>query len=321
MTRVCAWPSVFSNFSKLPRAIGKEICSTPFTIGIYEFRIRVYPGGEFYNLPEANEGYVGIYLETTEPSTPFTVKCAISILDLNGNKIIRGLEVLGKFDVSNNKGTYGFPKYAQHEHLSKNVLAFTNDNLIVLCELIDLDHPGSSHCFQRLSSYEKCLCTKQFSDVDIIVKGKVINAHKVILVSGNKVFASMFEHKTKESEENIIRITDIDFEVMAEIIRFIYTGQVCNINTFVKEILVAADKYGIDELKDQCSQYLCRLLMVDNVLSLISFADLYRMDKLKEMGMKFFVDHKKEVVKIDGYKELMEGMGASLLTELVTYSP
>jgi speckle-type POZ protein len=52
----------------------------------------------------------------------------------------------------------------------------------------------------------------------------------------------MFEVDMVEKKENVLNITDIDFDVMQEIVRYIYTDQVEHIEDFAPALLLAADK-------------------------------------------------------------------------------
>jgi speckle-type POZ protein len=54
----------------------------------------------------------------------------------------------------------------------------------------------------------------------------------------------MFEVDMVEKKENVLNITDIDFEVMQEIVRYIYTDQVEHIEDLGPSLLLAADKVG-----------------------------------------------------------------------------
>lgn len=42
--------------------------------------------------------------------------------------------------------------------------------------------------------------------------------------------------------QNRVEITDVDQEVMSEMLRFIYTGRAPNLNKMADELLAAADK-------------------------------------------------------------------------------
>ena len=81
--------------------------------------------------------------------------------------------------------------------------------------------------------------------------GKVLNAHKNILATASDIFAAMFTHDMLEKKSNSIRITDIDYDVLKEMLRFIYMGQVENMETIASDLFIAADKYnnqGSEEL-------------------------------------------------------------------------
>lgn len=61
------------------------------------------------------------------------------------------------------------------------------------------------------------------------------------------VFAAMFEHEMEERKHNRVAITDVDHEVLREMLRFIYTGKATNLEKMADDLLAAADKV-IDKL-------------------------------------------------------------------------
>ncbi len=52
----------------------------------------------------------------------------------------------------------------------------------------------------------------------------------------------MFEHEMEEKKQNRVEITDVEDEVMREILRFIYTGKAPNLEKMADDLLAAADK-------------------------------------------------------------------------------
>ena len=56
------------------------------------------------------------------------------------------------------------------------------------------------------------------------------------------VFAAMFEHEMEERKRNRVDITDVDHEVLREMLRFIYTGRAPNLDKMADDLLAAADK-------------------------------------------------------------------------------
>jgi speckle-type POZ protein len=84
--------------------------------------------------------------------------------------------------------------------------------------------------------------SQKFSDVLLVVNGREYYAHKAILAARSPVFAAMFEHEMEEKKQNRVEITDMDHEVLREMLRFIYTGKATNLEKMHDELLAAADK-------------------------------------------------------------------------------
>lgn len=103
---------------------------------------------------------------------------------------------------------------------------------------------------------------EKFSDVTLSVGGREFQAHKAILAgtidsigkslaypnlvclstARSPVFAAMFEHEMEERKQNRVAITDVDHEVLKEMLRFIYTGKAPNLEKMADDLLAAADK-------------------------------------------------------------------------------
>lgn len=52
----------------------------------------------------------------------------------------------------------------------------------------------------------------------------------------------MFEHEMEERKLNRVAISDVDQEVLKEMLRFIYTGRAANLEKMADDLLAAADK-------------------------------------------------------------------------------
>lgn len=59
------------------------------------------------------------------------------------------------------------------------------------------------------------------------------------------VFQAMFEHEMEERKHNRVDITDVDHEVLREMLRFIYTGKASNLEKMADDLLAAADKVSL----------------------------------------------------------------------------
>lgn len=63
------------------------------------------------------------------------------------------------------------------------------------------------------------------------------------------VFAAMFEHEMEERKQNRVAITDVDQEVLREMLRYIYTGRSQNLEKMADDLLAAADKVSVEKEK------------------------------------------------------------------------
>lgn len=76
------------------------------------------------------------------------------------------------------------------------------------------------------------------------MKKKII-LNKFIILARSPVFSAMFEHEMEESKQNRVMISDVEHEVLKEMLRFIYTGKAPNLDKMADDLLAAADKVNI----------------------------------------------------------------------------
>mgnify|MGYP002041784908 FL=1 len=86
----------------------------------------------------------------------------------------------------------------------------------------------------------------QFADVTLTCAAREFRCHKAILVARSPVLAAMFEHDMKERQHNRVEIDDMDPDVMADMLRFIYMGRAPNLDSMAADLLAAADKYALE---------------------------------------------------------------------------
>lgn len=101
------------------------------------------------------------------------------------------------------------------------------------------------------------LDTGKFSDVTIVVGEHKYPVHKLILVTRSPVLFGMLETDMQE-DENVIEISDMKHEIVEKMLEFIYTGEVTDMGDSGKELLVAAEKYRLADLKSRCEEVLSR---------------------------------------------------------------
>uniref|UniRef100_A0A1I8PE97 BTB domain-containing protein n=1 Tax=Stomoxys calcitrans TaxID=35570 RepID=A0A1I8PE97_STOCA len=144
----------------------------------------------------------------------------------------------------------------------------------------------------------KLLETSQHSDIALVVGEKELRAHKVILSLRSDVFAAMFEHKDmQENMSNRVIIDDLSESTVKEMLHFIYTGKSPNIQAMAQDLLVAADKYSLKNLKKMCSDELGQHITKDNAISIAILAYQHSDNDLKTRSLEFILENIDDMCK------------------------
>ena len=147
-----------------------------------------------------------------------------------------------------------------------------------------------------LNQLEEMFEKMPLSDVTFNIGGRKFAAHKTILAMRSPVLAAMFHHPTKEvqsSKVKVVKVKDVDPDVFQEVLRFIYIGktQLTAMNEMAPNLLAAADKYQLEDLKFCCETHLIRKMSAVNCWELLSLTADHPAEYLKKYAIKFFRRH------------------------------
>ncbi|XP_065205268.1 speckle-type POZ protein B-like [Planococcus citri] len=268
-----------------------------------------------------NGDCIELYLFLNENSKCKRVfaKFSINILN-NAQHVIYSTDFL-YYEFMNNKNWNGiFEKYEGFYGL------IPNDSLTISLQLMyfKIDEGSIAEIFRgcntaHLQNYSEnfvsMLENRKFSDFTLSVRGKDYPVHKVILAARSNYFAKMFESGMKENEVNRVEITDVKEDVMNEILKFIYAGKCANVDKLADDLLAAANKYDIDQLKKICLKTISKSISVDNAPNLLVLADLYHENELKSKVIDFMLTRSIEVKNSRAWNNIMP-MYPKLLNEV-----
>lgn len=187
----------------------------------------------------------------------------------------------------------GFSSFIENDWLLDKSSGFLpNDNLTIVCEgTVSEDEvevsgfsgePQEDTSDGRLpTDLGSLFRSGEFGDVTLLVGTREMLVHKAILAVRSPVFAAMFKHQMEESQRNRVIITDVDYDILEKMLTYIYTGRLQNIKEIARELLVAADKYDVGDLKAKCEEVLCSTLTIENAEDLLIFADKHSAKRLK----------------------------------------
>ena len=159
---------------------------------------------------------------------------------------------------------------------------------------------------QVLDHLENLWKNKPLTDVIFNFDEESYEAHTMILASGSPVFATMFENPLTEGPKRIVEIKDIRLPIFQLLLRFIYTGDTNIKDSDVTELLVAARKYQVVSLKEECASRMVNNLSIDNATQSLIFAHLNNCSKLYETALQFMAKNAKKVCARSDWLELIK---------------
>ena len=135
--------------------------------------------------------------------------------------------------------------------------------------------------------------SREFSDIELRCGEEVFNCHQVILSAGSPVFKAMFQTDMEEKQTKVVTIKEMEPEVLAQMIYFMYAGDIVDEQYFTREmakyLYEAANRYQVNILKAKCEEKICLDLKADNAIDTLMFADMYQSSRVKEAAMKMIV--------------------------------
>ena len=154
----------------------------------------------------------------------------------------------------------------------------------------------------------KLLNDSSLADVTFQLKNEAIKAHSIIVSAGSPVLSVMFTQDFVESRTRVVEIKDTKPQVFKQLLHYIYTGKAPEIERegMAHDLLVAADKYGVESLKEECANGLIKNLKVENASRTLITAHLHSSSKLHESTLSFMSQHGKAICSRPDWMDLIK---------------
>jgi len=305
-----------SNFSYCREEMGETLKSSSFSAGANDklkWCLRINPKG----LDEESKDYLSLYLLLLACNkSEVRAKFKFSILNAKREET-KAMESQRAYRFVQGKD-WGFKKFIRRDFLmdeSNGLLP--DDKLTMFCEVSVVADSVNVSGLSIMSTLKVPDCnlpqdfghlleSATFSDMTLKVEDKVYPVHKAILAARSPVFAAMFNHDLEETKLGVVSITDLDTEVLREMLKFIYTGKVAQLDTMADALLAAADKYALERLKIMCEEALASNLSIENVCDILILADLHNAKQLKNIAIDYTNSHAQEVTEQPAWKRLIK---------------
>ena len=187
-----------------------------------------------------------------------------------------------------------------------------NRDAIVFEIVIDLTHSMASLKKEEKKESKYVLdhllnlwTNKTLADVSFKCKERSIKAHTLIVASGSPIMAAMF-NDFKENRERVVEIEEIEGDVFERLLRYIYTGETDFAIGNADKLLVAADMYAIDSLKEECASHLSQNISIENAARYLVLAHLHNASGLYEATLSFMSKNGKAICSRKDWMEIIK---------------
>jgi len=174
------------------------------------------------------------------------------------------------------------------------VLPPSYENEVYLIQIeneVKVFYPYIDRMFRVVREFESEFNNDKTADVQLIIEGKCIYAHKIILSARSNYFKAMFNSGMCESESSKITITDFKYSTIESLIKFLYSVKT-EINDDLNDLIDlyrAADKYQLETLMNYIHQSICSKITCQNACSILS--EIYCYPRLEKSCLEFIAQH------------------------------
>jgi len=148
-----------------------------------------------------------------------------------------------------------------------------NDTFTLLCQ-VKVTELVYSTSARKKNGLEKLFCNSLYSDLTFVAGGKEFPAHRALVADRCPIFDDLFKDPMKKLQMNRIEVPE-GAAVFEELLHFMYTGKSENLPSLAEDLLVAAEKYQLTQLKTDCEQELIKQLNGTNSARLLLLSNLH----------------------------------------------
>lgn len=164
-----------------------------------------------------------------------------------------------------------------------------------------LVYSAERHAVISLEAMNALRKNRELCDVILLVDGRKIYTHRVVLAACSPYFRAMFTGELAESRQTEIHLYDLDGDAVETLIKFCYTSQITIEECNVQNLLPAACLLQLTEIQDVCCEFLKRQLDPSNCLGIRAFADTHACRGLLRVADRFTQLNFLEVVESEEF--------------------
>jgi speckle-type POZ protein len=135
----------------------------------------------------------------------------------------------------------------------------------------------------------------------------MIKSHEQQLQSDN-------DNNAENKQDKRLQLPGLSDEILQELLRYIYTDCVDNLDTIASTLLPVGENYHMPGLKLLCERTLVETITSESVASLLLLADQFACDSLKRAALAYCEDNATSIKKSLAWK-VMEIVNPELFME------
>jgi len=144
----------------------------------------------------------------------------------------------------------------------------------------------------RQEEFARFINNELVSNVVFLIDDKKVYASKLILAARSQYFETLLLNGMKETRQIQIEIKDVEYDVFLKIMEFLYTRYTSiNSSEEALKVLVTADAFQMDGLKNVCEAHLGSHISSDSVQHLYDLSKKFNAFNLKNSCMAWVVDN------------------------------
>ncbi|CAM0902588.1 unnamed protein product [Alopecurus aequalis] len=273
--------------------VGNFVRSPIYRIGGYNWDILFYPGG----LDEDCNGNASSYLRYHGLVKDVNAKFTLSMLETNGQEQVASHDMMDDvFSPSPGTHSRGHAKFADRSKLKS--MSRVGDGCFTIRCLLTVTN--ESPPVELPGHLERMLGDGRGTDVTFSVGGDEFCAHRFLLTARSPIFAAQLFGPMADKDMRHVEVTDMEPTIFGMMLRYIYTDSLppCSDNggaynaPVMQHLLVAADRYGLDRLKQMCEEDLCKRMDVETVTTTLALADQHQCERLKKACVAFMASQR-----------------------------
>ncbi|XP_044318534.1 BTB/POZ and MATH domain-containing protein 2-like [Triticum aestivum] len=324
----------YSQIRDLP--VNEAVTSGHFTVGGHDWFISFYPGGwsttRYSQGEKEGPGYAAASVCLRRQATTVVIvkaRITIGLVDRHGTMANTRTSDADHFYASEISPT--FPGFVCRSKLTSRRY-LVDDCLTIRCVLTVIKPrtegttaapAAAAPLPDMLRHLQRMLEDGKGADVTINVGGRAFRAHRCVLAARSPVFDAELFGPMKRKDAERVEVHDMDPAVFELLLHFIYTdslpgdGEGCGV-AVTQHLLVAADRYAVDKLKEACDVKLRRSLDVRTVATTLALAEQHHCPLLRDACVTFMSSSRKvlaDVLATNGFRHLTASIPLENLTE------